>query len=120
MLPKSWSEIYDRFGVLWGNDYDGPAWVSQAVESKWGVAEITALTRTQRALAFQKISGVLLYVEATQPFDLGFMVGLRGFVQAAFAKYFDGVCLEGPPWRLDPTEPQPVYDVWRDEAMSWF
>lgn len=120
-LPKSWAEVYDRLDVQWANDHDGPEWVSQAIYAKWGVRDVGDLTRTQRTLAFQRVSGVTVWIEENWPEDLAFMIGNRPWIAAAFARYFDGFVLEGPPWRLDPTETERlVYKAWVEEALSVF
>lgn len=85
-------------------------WVSQALESKWGVPEPRDLPRTTRALALQKAIGALLAVEELG--EVAFAPDQRNLVAACFARFFDGVRLDGPPWRVSPTEELPSREEW--------
>lgn len=78
-------------------------WVVQAVEEIWGASTVRDLPRQQRALAFQKLSGILLTLE-DEPYDLAFAIGQRAVVSRVFARFFDGAVLAGPPWKCDPFE----------------
>lgn len=92
--------------------------MSEAIESMWGVPDPRDLPRATRAVALQKVSGALLAVEDV-PCDLAFTVGQRGIVALTFSRFFAGVALHGPPWRLDPTEDLPSREEWLAE-MSVF
>ena len=62
----------------------------------------------------QKSIGATLAIEDV-PYDLAFTVGKRAVVARVFARFFDGVAVDGPPWRVDPTETLPTRDEWLAE-----
>lgn len=102
-LPGSWAEVYDRLGDVLGDDRAGREWVRQALEAAWGVTDPVDLDRARRGLALQKASGVVLALE-DEDGDVAFRVGVRAVVAGVVARYFGGVAVDGPVWRLDPTE----------------
>ncbi len=63
------------------------------------------MARQDRALAFQKAAGTLFALEDIAD---GGMLPLhddpRSEVRAVFARFWGGVLLDGPPWRLSPNE----------------
>ena len=102
-LPASWAELHRRLVYVIADETSVNEWVAQAAETIWGVSAVRGLPRQQRAIAFQKLSGVLLALE-DEPYDLAFRIDQRAVVAAAFARYFGGVALAGPPWRCSPWE----------------
>lgn len=110
-LPTSWAEVMRRLARLVGEPEDVPVWLRQAVDARWGAQSFRDLDRQQRQITFQKACGVLYALQEHEG-DLAFQVGCRHVVACAFARYFDGVALEGPPWMLDPYEDRPTYEQW--------
>jgi hypothetical protein len=96
------------FGGQGGEPYaTAEEWVREACEARYG-ADLPNLHRTRRALALQKTVGTLLALEDEG--ELVFTIGLRAIVAEKFARFWDGVVLNGPPWRLDPREEdRPLY-----------
>jgi hypothetical protein len=132
-LPASWRELLDRLARQVGDVRDAEEWLRDAVEARWGVTSLHDLDRVSRAVAFQKASGVLLALEeqglpdelvapdgdlppillyrdgSIEPAD-GYP-GRRRVVAGTVARYFDGVAVEGPPWRIaDGENERPTYD----------
>lgn len=106
-IPGSWTEAIGRMAHLLGGDSfrdEVEEWLREAVEVTWGVQSLRDLDRQTRQIAFQRTAGVLLYLEAADVPDYAFMYGQRAAIAAAFARYWGGIALEGPPWRLDPGE----------------
>lgn len=110
-LPSTWSEAYERISYVVGDEHAGHAWVEEALERKWGVRDPTALDRTHRKVALQKVSGVVLAIEELGH-DLAFALDGRATIARTFARYFDGLVLDGPPWKCSPLESGPSYDEW--------
>lgn len=102
-LPQSWREVLDRFAWLICDEETAREWIRQALEAQWGVLSPADLDRGRRGLALQRCSGVLLALEDFDG-DLAFAAGQRQEIAAAFARYFGGVLLDGPPWRCSPVE----------------
>lgn len=94
-------------------------WVRQAAAAWRGVESLRELTRQQRAVFFQKVAGTLIALEEADG-DIALQIGQRAIIQATFARYFDGALLDGPPWRLDPTEPAPTSADWFTEQTRAF
>lgn len=136
-LPANWTELLARLAARLGDPEagrrDAEEWLREAVEARWGTATLHDLDRTGRQIAFQKASGVLLRLEdeglpdelvsadgdlppmllyrdgSLEPLD-GYP-GRRAAISATVARYFDGVKVEGPPWRVGPLETErPSYD----------
>lgn len=101
--PRSWAEAYERFAYVLGDAETAREWVREALEARWGVLDPIDLPRHRRPIAFQKVCGVLMALEEDE-YDLAFYVGVRAKVAGVFARFFDGVALAGPRWRLDPRE----------------
>lgn len=105
-LPSSWAELYARLGrLLAADDAEIDEWLRQAVRGSYGAVSLRDLDRRTRAVVFQKASGVLLALEDGPEFegpidDLAFALDLRAVVAATFARYFGGIAVEGPPWRI--------------------
>ena len=111
----SWAEAIHRLGSLLGHDEPtATEWIRQAVEARFG----KDLTRTQRTLAFQKTCGAVLRLQDDEGAMLAFHPQARAVIQEAFARYFDGVAIEGPPWRLSPFEDLPLRDEWLAAAVD--
>lgn len=108
-LPGSWAEVYERLAQLLCDEPAAREWIRQALEATWGVLDPVDLDRARRGLALQKASGVLLALE-DEPGDLAFTIGVRAIVRRAVARYFAGHMVDGPRWRLDPSEvDRPTY-----------
>lgn len=137
-LPASWSEVYSRFADRLGGDReealrDVEEWLREAVEARYRTATLHDLDRVGRQIVFQKASGIVLALEeaglpeelvapdgdlppmllygdgSLEPF--GDYPGRRGAIAERVARYFDGVVVEGPPWRLTELETErPLYD----------
>lgn len=94
-------------------------WLRQALRAAWGVDDPTGLNRPGRALALQRLIGVVC---ALEDHELGDMLtftgdGGRSAVREAFARRWGGIYLEGPPWRLGPDEAdRPTYAAWSASA----
>lgn len=139
-LPDSWTSLLDRLGrVLDSAPPEAEEWLREAVRASYGVESLHALDRPARAICFQKAAGVLLRLEEEGiPTELvsadgdlpptilcpdgsleprGDYPGRRGQIARAFARYFAGVALDGPPWRLSDLEAdRPSYDEWAASA----
>lgn len=141
MIPQNWSALLDRFAAILGDRSaearaEAEDWVRCAVHARYRVESLHDLDRVGRQLAFQKSAGALLALEEEgvpqtlkaesgqawllyRDGSLEPAVGQptrRERVAAAFARYFDGVEVEGPPWRVSPEEERPTYDEWVDSA----
>lgn len=110
-LPKSWAEVYDRLARLLADEPAAHAWIDGAVLELWGAPDPAALERSRRALAFQKASGVLLALE-DHPGDLAFDIEARTVIRGVVGRYFNGVTVDGPEWRIAPHEDRPSYEEW--------
>lgn len=111
---------------------DAEAWVRSAVEARWGAESLHELDRGVRQIAFQKATGAMLVAEEVGiPDRAGRLLFYRdGTIAPAegeptrrellggiFSRYFDGVAVEGPPWRLEPEETdRPTMDEWSASA----
>lgn len=136
-LPGSWVELLERLGLVLGDRRAADVWCRQAVEALWGEGEPGKLSRPLRSVAFQKLSGVLLLLEERGiPRELVDGAGgaewvmfrdgsmeradgrpsVRDEVSAAFARYFDGVRIDGPAWRVSVREDRPDYEEWAAAA----
>lgn len=124
-LPASWADLIGRFAVLQGCDparlpgtpedalvADGYEWIRQAVVATWQVDSLHALDRSLRARAFQRCTSVVLYLE-DQPDGVAFDPNAREVIREAFAIYWNGIYLDGPPWRLGPFEERPSFADWQ-------
>jgi hypothetical protein len=122
VIPTTWTMLLDRLAYQLGGRSDGfraeaEEWVRDAVEARYGVRSLHELDRPRRQIAFQKCSGVLLALEQGDGSydDLAFQSDCRRRVAAAFARYFDGVAINGPPWRISPVEEyRPTWDEWQE------
>lgn len=134
-LPTSWSALLDRLGRILGPD-EAEEWLRSAVEARYRVGSLHDLDRVGRQLVFQKSAGVLLLLEdegvpetltaeggqawllyrdgSLEP-ALG-QPSRRERVARAFARYFDGVEVEGPPWRVSPEEDLPTRGEYVESA----
>jgi hypothetical protein len=106
-MPSSWAEVLARAAVVLGG---GPVAAAEADEGFRQALTATygsrdALTGQTRALAFQRACGTVF---ALEDIGDGGMLPLhddpRAEVRAVFARYWDGLMLDGPPWRLSPRE----------------
>lgn len=116
VVPKTWAETMTRLAYVFGGDERGAAeareWVRDAISAKWGVESVGDLPRPVRSLALQKTITTLLRIEDEG--EILFDAMLRSIVAAIFARFWDGVVLDGPPWRISPTETDlPTYDEWK-------
>lgn len=113
--PRTWSEVFDRLARVFGGP-EGEAraaaeeWVAESIDRYWGFHDLRDLPRTRRQIALQRTIGVTLALE--EQGELAFAVDLRTIVAASFARYWKGIALDGPPWRLDPYENRPTYAEW--------
>lgn len=118
VLPGSFAEVRQRLARLFGGgplgDADAAEWLREALSASYaGVEDEGDLPVAQRGLALQRASGALLMLEEHDVPDLAFVFGLRQIVARAFARYFNGLMLDGPPWRLGPDEPdRPLWQDW--------
>lgn len=111
-LPSSWAEAVGRLAHILGDEHDAAEWARQAVESVWH-ADVADLDRQHRALALQRLSGVVLALEDTEH-DLVFDRDERVIVAAVFARYFR-VDVDGPEWRIQPHEDRPSREDLSDD-----
>lgn len=117
--PTTWTECLHRLAYAFGGPSDDCAataqeWVEQALEASWGVRSLHAVTRQRRQIALQRTVGIVLWLEDQG--ETAFRLDLRELVQATFARYWKGVRLEGPPWRLTPFEDLPTFAEWASAA----
>lgn len=133
VIPTTWSELLGRLARrLPGGREEAEDWIRSAIAARFGVDSLHDLDRVRRQVAFQKSAGVLLAVEdghayrdpdemRTADGDLLWLLwadgtlesaaeyeagpGYRSRMRAVVARYWDGVEVEGPPWRLSPAEP---------------
>lgn len=105
--PDSWVGVTAAIAeLLAGPESEVSEWLRQALEERYGVQDPSELRPRPRAVAFQKYLGVLYQLrEESGKGDLAFRLGLRRVICGAFARYFGGVCVDGPAWRLGPDEP---------------
>jgi hypothetical protein len=121
-----------------GGRVEAEAWLREIVEARYGVTSLRDLPREIRAIVFQKTCGVLLLVEEEGvPLELfngetgqvdgvvyrdgtieyGETFGRRERIARAFARYFEGLTPEGPPWRVSDVEAdRPSYEEWAKGA----
>ncbi len=123
MIPTTWTALLDRLAYQLGGRSEGfqaeaEEWVRTAVDARFGVASLHDLDRGTRQLAFQKSSGVLLALEGGEAGnEVALEPDCRTRIRALFARYFDGVMVDGPPWRLSPIElDRPSWEDWRGAA----
>ena len=119
-LPSTWTETLALLAAaIDGSPDDAQEWVRSAVEARWGIQSLRDLDRVHRQLAFQKTIGAayaleeagvperlgawLLYRDGTLE-PAGGYPGRRALIAARFARYFDGVAPEGPPWQVEDGE----------------
>lgn len=114
-FPDSWAEVIERLAHVVGDEASAEEWIRQALEAEWGATERRDLPVATRALALQRLSGVVMRLEE-EPYDVAFVVGQRDIVGRVFARYFSGAWLPGPPWRLDPFEPLPTHSEWAAQS----
>jgi DNA recombination protein Rad52 len=105
---ETWRQVNDAFAERWGVE-DWGAWMNEAAERTWGkpIAKLNMGENDERAQAFRKCIGVYLYLRDE------LMAGVsevetpdRTTIRAAFAKFFDGVALDGPPEQEPDAEPE--------------
>ena len=122
-LPRTWAETLDRFAYALGGGGEAhaiaTAWVREAVMTLWGADSIRDLSPARRSVALQKTIGTLYALQDAAVGDLAFRVGIRDLTRDAFRRYWNGIELAGPDWRLDPTETdRPVYVAADDFAAA--
>jgi hypothetical protein len=108
MRPRNWAELEQRLGGLFGGGTEGAATareiLSQAVSARWHVTSLRDIDRVRRQVVFQKLSGVLLDLEDADG-DVAFWpAGVRDLILRTVARFCDGAVIDGPEWRLDPSE----------------
>lgn len=113
--PATWTEALERLSYAFGGPSDECAataqeWIMQALEASWGVSSLHEVTRQRRQIALQRTAGIVLWLEDQG--EIAFRLDVRELVQQTFARYWKGVALEGPPWRLSPFEQLPTYAEW--------
>lgn len=108
--PLSWPELAERLGLVIGAQHDVAEWVKQAVMAVYSVETVQGMPIERKRVMFQKLSGVLFTLDELN-LDIVFAPDPRKIVRDAFAKYLEGEVLEGPPWRIGPTEDdRPAYE----------
>lgn len=106
-MPTTWAEVDARLAEALGGPGNAYEWVTQAVVATFG-APLVELRAGQRALALQKAIGTLYGLEEIGDGGmLPFHNDPRSEIRAVFARYWGGIVLEGPPWRLAPGEARP-------------
>lgn len=120
--PRTWAEVTQRLAVVLGGAGGEPyataeELIREACEATWGV-ELPALSRTYRQVALQRMVSTVIALEAQG--ELAFTIGLRAIVAETFARFWKGLMLDGPPWRLDPAEDRPLYECWAETHNSSF
>lgn len=116
-MPRSWAELLERIATLFGGGPEADAaaveWIRQAVEALWGADSLHDLGRQARAVAFQKACGVWIGLWEGREGDLAFYPDQRDYVRTVVARYWGGILVDGPPWRLGPWElERPTYAEW--------
>lgn len=124
MIPKTWTALLDRLAYQLGGrsgsfEAEAEEWIRTAIDARFGVSSLHDLDRGRRQVAFQKSAGVVLSLESGggAENEVALELDCRARIQAVFARYFDGVLVEGPPWRLSPAETaRPCWEEWRQPA----
>lgn len=116
-MPGSWADLFDLLARMFGGGEQARAaaveWIRQAVEARYGVRSLRDLDRGRRAVAFQKACGTWIGLWESLEGDLAFYAGQRDLVRDVVARYWDGAVVDGPPWRVAPTEGmRPTYGEW--------
>ena len=95
--PSTWRELHDVFETRWPGGQWG-AWMNEAAEKTWGatIDKLDSAPNGDRAQAFRRNLGVYLYLRDELTGGVDFPPPTRTHVQAAFAKFYDGLALEGP------------------------
>lgn len=123
--PSSWGELIERLVFSIGESDEVQAWMQQGLAALYPDIEILdsfkatlqSLSGQLRAKAFQKFSGALSVIDELP--DLKFSPDPRGEISKAFAKYLDGTVLDGPPWRIGPSEDdRPTRDEIAEEVVG--
>lgn len=119
-MPRSWAELLGLIAALLGGGQEADAaaleWIRQAVEALWGKGSLHDLDRQARAVAFQKACGVWIGLWEVREGDLAFYPDQRDVVRRIVARYWGGIIVDGPPWRLGPWEERPTYAEWAARA----
>lgn len=124
MIPTTWTALLDRLAYQLGGrsgsyPLEAEEWIRTAVEARFDVSSLHDLDRARRQIAFQKSAGVVLGLESglAAESEVALEPDCRARIAALFARYFDGVAVEGPPWRISPTETtRPSWEDWNAEA----
>lgn len=103
----------DRLASALCSRQDAEEWLREALEVAWGVQGVHELPRPRRQLALQRTIGTLLWIQDNHG-DVAFMLDTRSVVADAFARFWGGIVLKGPPWRLDPADgdDMPTREEW--------
>lgn len=119
-MLRTWADVVAALASLLGGGEEAEAcvleWLREAVRARYGSTSLHTLPRAHRQLAFQKTLGTLYDLQEVEG-DLAFDPDIRRTLQAVFARRWDGLHLEGPPWRLSPAEQHlPPHHEWVRES----
>jgi len=95
-FPATWAELTSRLGGLLGEE-EAAEWMRQSIQAVYQVAPAD-LSSDQKALAWKKILGALAALDTEVEGDLHFAD--RATIAEVFGRFFDGILVDGPPWRL--------------------
>ena len=120
MTPTTWAETMERFARVL-TPHDAQEWLRQALRATWNVDDVADLNRAGRALALQRVLGVIYALEEEGDLLVFRPDGGRDVIVRTFARRWNGIALAGPPWRLGPGEPdRPTFNDWAAAAAAGF
>lgn len=112
----SWEDVRARLAATLGGgsvgNADAAEWIRESLERCYDVQDESELDPVTRADALRRI---MVPVGLLQGDDLAVVIGTRRIVADAFARSRAGE-LNGPPWRVDPTEDLPTRQEWSARA----
>lgn len=120
---ETWATALERLALLLGGrseqfQAEAEEWLRQSIRAlRWGDS-IQALTRTERAVAFQRFLCTIDDLAGEGEFAFAFAADHRFVVARAFARNFCTDLVGGPEWRLSPDEADvPTYAEYVDDAL---
>jgi DNA recombination protein Rad52 len=116
-VPRTWTEI-NAWAEPYGGELGWSHWVSQAAAALYGDTSWSDLTTAQKTALGRKASGAIVALREAHD-SSEFPPPERATVQAAWAKVMDGTVLDGPEWRMSPSESErPPFNPPRAEPTA--
>lgn len=115
----TWEDARERLSRVLGgpgpsSDAVADEWIREALAAAYGLQDASGLSPERFYLACQRLHRVVRSLEDMG--DVAFTTDLRATVASSFSRFFD-VELEGPPWRIDPTDDaRPPWREWKEAA----